>query len=164
MIDKLLSLNWTELFVPDSSIAEMMLRGTVTYLGLFVILRLLRRPAGQLGMADILLITVLADAAQNAMGGSYESISSGFALIGTIVFWDRLIDSLAYRYPRFARLVEPPPAVLIENGMLRRAAMKKHRISNEELLAHLRLHGVDDPLQVKRCLLEGDGNISVLKS
>lgn len=96
--------------IPDSSVAEMVLRGTLTYWFLFLILRLFRRPTGQLGIADVLLITILADASQNAMGGSYESISSGFVLIATIVFWDRPIDHLAYRYRWFTPVAEPPPA------------------------------------------------------
>ncbi|WP_374679722.1 hypothetical protein [Hydrocarboniphaga effusa] len=102
-MDKLLALNWSSLLTPDSSVAEMVVRGTLTYLFLFVLLRVFRRPTGQLGIADVLLITILADAAQNAMGGTYNSVTSGFVLIGTIVFWDRLIDYLAYRYRWFSR-------------------------------------------------------------
>lgn len=163
MIEKIISVDWPALMIPDSSVAEMVLRGTLTYWFLFLILRLFRRPTGQLGIADVLLITILADASQNAMGGSYESISSGFVLIATIVFWDRMIDHLAYRYRCFTPLAQPPPVVLIRNGHVRQDALRKHKISDEELLSHLREQGAETPAEVKLCLLESDGRISVLK-
>lgn len=160
---ELLHLDWKQLFVPDSGIAEMVVRGTVTYLGLFVMLRIFRRPTGQLSIADVLLITILADAAQNAMGGSYESVTSGFVLIGTIVFWDRTIDYLSYRYSWFTPIAEPPPTVLIKDGKVDRAALRKQRISDDDLLTHLRQQGVETPQEARLCLLESDGRISVLK-
>ncbi|WP_411887718.1 DUF421 domain-containing protein [Hydrocarboniphaga effusa] len=163
MLDHLAAVDWGQLLVPDSSIAEMVVRGTLTYLFLFVILRAFRRPTGQLGIADVLLITILADAAQNAMGGSYESISSGFTLIATIVFWDRLIDYLSWRYSWFTPLADPPPAVLIKDGKVDRAALRRFKISDEDLLTHLRQGAAERPDDVRLCLLESDGRISVLK-
>jgi uncharacterized membrane protein YcaP (DUF421 family) len=160
--EHILQIDWQQLLIPDSSILEMVARGTATYLGLFAILRIFRRPTGQLGIADLLLITVLADAAQNSMGGSYESVSSGFALIATIVFWDRLIDHLSYRYAWFTPIAEPPPAILIKQGKVNRAALRKHKITDEDLLTHLRQGGADSADQVRLCLLESDGRISVL--
>ena len=153
---------WREMLVPDVAVLEMFVRGTLIYLGIFVIFRVFRRPTGQLGMADVLLITIIADAAQNAMAGEYHSIASGFVLIGTIVFWDRVIDHLAYRSPLFSRFAQPPPVVLIQDGVVRQGQLRKHKISEEALLSHLREHGVEKPARARLCLLEGDGKISVL--
>ncbi|EIT67667.1 hypothetical protein WQQ_41020 [Hydrocarboniphaga effusa AP103] len=163
MIEKIISVDWQTLMIPDSSVAEMVLRGTLTYWFLFLILRLFRRPTGQLGIADVLLITILADASQNAMGGTYESIASGFVLIATIVFWDRLIDHLAYRYHWFTPVAQPPPVVLIRNGHVQQDSLRRQKISDEELLSHLREQGIEDPSEARLCLLESDGRISVLK-
>ena len=163
MLEKIVSVDWQALMIPDSSVAEMVLRGSLTYWLLFLILRVFRRPTGQLSIADVLLITILADASQNAMGGSYVSISSGFVLIATIVFWDRMIDHLAYRYNWFTPIAEPQPVVLIRNGQVRWDALRKHKISDEDLLSHLREQGAESPADVRLCLLESDGRISVLK-
>jgi hypothetical protein len=49
-------LNWQELFVPKHSIVEMLVRGTIMYLALFLILRFVaRRQFGQLEIAVFLL-------------------------------------------------------------------------------------------------------------
>lgn len=49
-----LSLNWHDMFVPSKPILETVIRGSVTYLSLFALLRLFRRQAGSLGPADLL--------------------------------------------------------------------------------------------------------------
>lgn len=162
MFDAIASIDLGKLFVPDVSVLEIVLRGTVIYLGLFVLLRLTRRSTGQLGIADVLLITLLADASQNAMSGPYESITSGLILVLTILGWDQLLDRLSYRWPAFARLIEPPPVLLIKNGELVHANLRRNKISEQELTSHLRQHGYDRIADVGRCRLENDGSISVL--
>jgi uncharacterized membrane protein YcaP (DUF421 family) len=163
MFDALLETDLRGLFVPDVSLLEIFLRGTLLYLGLFVLLRWLRRPTGQLGIADVLLITLLADASQNAMSGPYESVSSGAWLVLTIIFWDQVIDRLSYRWPRLARWTQPPPVELIADGVVNQDNLRRHHISQDELRGHLRQHGVDDVGSVRRCFLENTGHISVLQ-
>lgn len=163
MWDAWLALDLKKLFVADVSVLEMVVRGTVMYLGLFVLLRLLRRPAGQLSIADLLLITILADASQNALGGTYQSITSGMVLVLTIVGWDQLIDRLSLRWPWFSRLVDPGPVVLVRDGIVQWRNLRRHHLSRDELMSHLRQQGVSELVEVRRCFLEGDGSISVLK-
>jgi uncharacterized membrane protein YcaP (DUF421 family) len=66
-MDKFPQIDWRSVFVPTVSVTEIFLRGTVVYIFLFFILRLLRREAGALGISDLLLVVLIADAAQNAM-------------------------------------------------------------------------------------------------
>jgi uncharacterized membrane protein YcaP (DUF421 family) len=54
---------------------EIVLRGTIIYLVLFVLLRLLRRGTGAVAVTDILLIVLIADASQNGMAGEYKSVT-----------------------------------------------------------------------------------------
>jgi hypothetical protein len=58
----------------------------------------LKREAGGVGITDMLVIVLLADAAQNAMAGEYKSISDGLVLVSTIIFWSYALDWLGYRY------------------------------------------------------------------
>src|SRR6188474_337996 len=77
-----------QLFTPSLSIVEIFIRGSIMYLALFAMLRLTRgRYAGGLSMADLLVIVLIADAAQNALAGDYTSITDGLVLVGTIVGW-----------------------------------------------------------------------------
>ena len=162
-MDKLWQIDWHAVFVPSVSLLEIIFRGTVFYLLLFSVLRVLRREAGGLGIADVLVIVIIADASQNAMAGEYKSITEGAVLVGTILFWDYTLDFLGYRFPRFQRLVRPKPLPLIKEGKLLRRNMRQEMITEDELLSQLRQQGMEGPAGVKKAYLEADGNISVIK-
>ena len=143
---------------------ELMLRGSAVYWFLFVIFRfVMRRDVGALALADVLLVVLIADAAQNAMSGGYESISDGFILIGTIVGWNYLLDWAAYRFEWVRRLAEPPPLLLVLHGRIIKANLAREMMSLEELKAKLRERGVDDVSVVKKAFMEGDGTVTVIR-
>jgi uncharacterized membrane protein YcaP (DUF421 family) len=154
--------NWNDMWVPTLSLAEMFIRGSVVYLALFLYFRLVRREAGGIGITDVLVIVLVADASQNAMASEYRSITEGIVLVASIGFWDYLLDWLGYRYPLFERFVRPPPVLLIRNGRLMRQNMKKEMIGEDELMSQLREQGVENPADVRKCYLEGDGHLSVI--
>ena len=81
-MEKLFAVDWAELVIPTHSIGEMLVRGTVTYLALFLILRfVMKRQTSTIGIADILVVVVIADAAQNAFSREYKSITEGLVLV-----------------------------------------------------------------------------------
>lgn len=83
------------MFVPQQSVLEVFLRGTIMYLGMFALLRIFRRQAGSLGIADLLVIVVIAYAAQNGMAGDSKSITEAL-----IVDFDDCSLGLAFRLAR----------------------------------------------------------------
>jgi len=159
----LLQIDWNAVFVPTVSVAEIVLRGTFIYLLLFVVLRVLRREAGALGISDLLVVVLIADAAQNAMSSEYKSVTEGAVLVGTIVAWDYSLDWLGYRFPALGRLLRPAPLPLVKDGRALRQNLRKEMISLDELMSQLREQGVESLSEVRRCYLEGDGQVSVIK-
>jgi len=156
--------NWGDLFGLTVSPLEIFVRGSIVYWFIFLIFRLvLRREVGAIGVADVLVVVLIADASQNAMAGDYRSITDGLLLISTIVFWNFLLDWLAFRWRWLARVLEPPPLVLIEGGRMNRANMRREFLTPDELRSKLRENGVEDLAQVKRALMESDGEISVIR-
>jgi uncharacterized membrane protein YcaP (DUF421 family) len=159
-----LAIDWRTLFVPTVHPGEIFFRGSVVYLFIFAAMRLFRRQAGTLGISDLLVVVLIADAVQNAMASEYKSITDGLLLVATILFWEYALDWLAYRYPRVRPLLQSGPLLLIENGRLQAEHLRKHMVSEDELLAQLREHGLESADQVKRSYLEGDGRISVIRA
>ena len=163
-MDKLIQVEWKELFLPTHSVGEMFVRGTLMYLALFLILRfVMKRQAGSLGIADVLVIVLIADAAQNAFAKQYQSLTEGVVLVATIVLWNFAIDWAGYRFPQFEKLIQPRPLQLIRNGSLLRRNMRQEYITVEELKSQLRTQGIADVSQVKSACMEADGQISVIK-
>ena len=78
---------------------ELVIRGVLIYVGLVLLLRfVLRRDLGQLGVADVLFIVLIADAAQNGMAGEYRSIADAVVLLGTLAACNLLLDWAAFRW------------------------------------------------------------------
>lgn len=156
-------LDLAELFAFSLPPAEIVLRGSAVYWFIFLLFRLvLRRDTGSIAIADILLLVMIADAAQNAMAGDYRSISDGFLLIATLASWSYLCDWAAFRSPVIRRLLEPRPLLLVRDGAPLRANMRRELITLEELDAKMREQGVPRLQDVHRAYLENNGEISVL--
>ncbi|GIV95723.1 MAG: DUF421 domain-containing protein [Herpetosiphonaceae bacterium] len=155
--------DFARIFLPDTPLLEIFLRGTATYLSIFILLRLvLKREAGTINIADLLVVVLLADAAQNAMADDYTSITDGLLLITTIIFWAYALDWLGYHFPSLQRLVNPPALPLIKDGRLLRHNMRRELLTEDELMSLLRENGIEDPAEVKLAYLEGSGRFSVI--
>jgi len=150
------------IFRPDQDPLAIFIRGTITYLFLFLLLRLTKRQAGGMGISDLLVVVMIADAAQNGMAGNYTSVTDGLLLVGTIAFWAYALDWLGYHVPAVERLVHPPPLLLVRDGQIQRRNMRAELVTLDELMSHLRSQGIDDVARVKRAYVEGNGEVTVV--
>ena len=150
------------MFWPKESLLEIFIRGSVLYLAMFALLRIFRRQAGAVGMADLLVIVVIADAAQNGMAGDSKSITEALLLILTIFFWNYLFDLLGFKFASVQSLLEPEPLLLIRDGRMQHKNLEKEMITEDELLAQLRQQGIEDISSVRKSCLESNGHFSVI--
>jgi len=158
------TVDWAGMFGLSVPPLEIVIRGSAMYLFLFLMFRVVvRRRVGAVGMADILVLVIVADAAQNGMSGEYKSVTDGAILVGTILAWDMLIDWLNYRVPALRNWLEAPPLLLVRDGRLLRRNLRHEFVTEEELEAKLRQKGVKDVSEVAEARMESDGEISVIK-
>lgn len=122
----------------------------------------LHRDVGAVGIADLLILVIIADASQNAMASGYESVADGIVLITTLVAWNYLLDYLSFRFKWFQSFVEPGALRLIDNGVRLKRNMRRDYVTDEELDAMLREHGVESADDVKAAYMESDGSLSVI--
>ncbi|HWE36992.1 MAG TPA: YetF domain-containing protein [Isosphaeraceae bacterium] len=156
--------DWRGVFAPRVPLAEVVVRGSLVYLALIVMMRLARKRAmGTVGMADLLMIVLIADAAQNAMAAGYRSVTDGVVLVATLLAWNQALDWLGDRSDLVRRLVRPPSLLLVRDGRMLRKNMRFEMISEEELRSVLRKQGIDDLGRVKEARMEPDGAISVVE-
>ncbi len=157
-------IEWNELFIPTHGILEMFARGTIMYLALFAIFRfIVQRQRSAIGIPDVLVIVLIADAAQNGFAREYRSITEGIFVVLTIVFWDFLLDWLGYRSKFFAWLVRPAPLPLVRQGELIRRNLRQEMISVDELRGAARQQGIASLKDVRAAHLEPNGDISFIK-
>lgn len=157
-------INWSEMFAFTVSPFELIIRGTLIYFFLFCLFRFfVRRDMGSLTVSDLLVVVIIADAAQNGMSGEYKSITDGAILIATIIFWSGFLDFLSYHFPLIHRFVVPAPICIVKDGVIQRRALRRELITRDELNEMLRQHEIEDVSEVKRAFLEPDGQITVIR-
>lgn len=158
-----MNVDWASLFEFTMSPVELMVRGTVIFWLVFILLRIAgRREFGSVGTSNILLLVMIADAAQNGMAGEYKTISEGAVLIATLIFWSVFIDRLCFFVPASRKFLEPDRICLIKDGVIQRRGMRRESITEGELMSQLRMNGITDVSEVKRAYIEQAGEISVL--
>lgn len=158
-----MTIDWNALLIPGGSILELILRGSVMYLVLLAGLRMLvRRHIGSMSLMDVLLMVMIADAAQNAMAHEYRSLTEGIVLCGTLVAWNFFLDWLTFHYPSIERLLQPPPLPVIRDGKFLRRNMRSEYFTPEEILSQLRQQDIHDLSKVKIAYVESDGSLSVV--
>lgn len=153
----------TELLTPSLPVGELISRGSITFLLLYLLIRIVgRRESGAVGMTDVLVIVLVADAASTGMTGDSDTLGDGFILVIVVLFWSIVVDALGYVFPGLSRFIKSGPKPLIKDGQLVRSTMRREFMTYEELLSQLRLHGVQDPAEVDRAYIESNGSVSVV--
>ncbi|WP_266205125.1 DUF421 domain-containing protein [Pontibacter kalidii] len=159
---ELLKIDFTKLFYIESPVSELIIRGSVLYLGILLLMRLLpRRTGGELATMDLLFVVLIAEAATHSLGG-YSSIADGFIVIATLMAWNYTINLLSYHIPFIEKLVSAPALQIIKDGKLLRRNMRRELLTEEELVDHLRIKGIEDVKDIKSAYIEGDGEISFI--
>ncbi|WP_368639413.1 YetF domain-containing protein [Castellaniella ginsengisoli] len=164
-MDFFTSPDWSGIFMFSVPPLEIVARGSLMYWCIFVLLRVAgRRDIGSLGVADMLVLVLIADAAQNGMAGEYTSVADGVILVGVIVGWTVLIDRVVYSIPALSKALSLNHICLVRDGALIRSNLRREAITEEELMGELRQQGIDRLALVRRAYIEADGNISVLRA
>jgi uncharacterized membrane protein YcaP (DUF421 family) len=157
-------MHWSQVFGFSTPPLEVVVRGTLMYLCIFFILRVVfKRESGGTGITDLLVVVLIADAAQNGMAGNYQSVPEGLLLVATIIFWSALLNALAFKFQPFRTMVRHKPLVLVRDGCLLRGNMAKELVTDSELFSQLREQGVTGLSQVRMARMEPDGKLSVTR-
>lgn len=151
-------------FLPSTSVLELVLRGTVLYLAVFVLMRVAgRHESGELNMADLILVLVISEATSIGIGGEAHSIADSIVVVVTILLWSIALDGASYRWHWASRLVKPAVRPLIVDGVLDLRTARRELLTRSEIDSALRQQGIDDIARVYRAFVEPDGTISVIE-
>lgn len=154
---------WSDLFVVETPVLELAVRGTILYFAILVLLRFMpRRIGGELATMDLIFVLLIAEAASNGFG-LYTSVSEGLILVLVLIGWDFLINAASYRFRCIEKLVSSPPIQVIRDGRLLRRNMRREFLTEEELMSSLRQQSIACVSEVKAAFIEGEGAVSIIK-
>lgn len=163
MFDAFFYAEWASMFTPKHSLFDNMLRGTIIYIGLFFVLRFVKnRSSGSIGISDLLLVTLTANALQNTLVGKGDSLPEGAVSTLTVFFWSFVFDWVSYRFPRLRWLLHSKPQAVIRDGEAVRSGLRKEMLTLDDLAMHLRLNGLTSAATIKEAFIEENGELSII--
>ena len=141
-----------------------LLRTVVIYAALILIMRLMgKRQIGELEITDLVTTLLISEIASIPLTDEAIPIQHALLPILTLAGLEMGMSALLLKGQTVKRLLISRPTILISHGVPDRAAMKKARLSCEELLSQLRLKGVSDPADVAFAIMEPNGQVSVIQ-
>jgi uncharacterized membrane protein YcaP (DUF421 family) len=152
------------LWSPSFPVWQFVLRGSVIYLAILLLLRLGgKRQVGQMGTGEFVLILLVSNAFQNAMNGGDNSITGGLVLAVVLIVLSVGIAYATFRSKKIESLIEGRPRLVIHDGKLIQKNLDKEMLNFQEFMSILRRQGIHNVAEVAEAVLETNGSLSVTK-
>jgi uncharacterized membrane protein YcaP (DUF421 family) len=143
---------------------DIVLRATVMFAILFGLLRLMgKRELGQMTPFELVMLVVVGDLIQQGITHNDFSLTGATLAIATFAFWTVVLGWVVYLSPQARRVVEGEPRVLVRNGALVEANLRRDRLTRAEIESEMRLAGIAHLQQVAWAILEPEGKISFIR-
>ena len=153
---------WRDLFHPDISILEKIVRPVVVYVFLIVGLRLAgKRELAQLNAFDLVVLLTISNTVQNAIIGDDNSVTGGAIGAITLLVTNYLVVRFLFGHRRLDQLVEGQPSVLMRGGHLLKKELAREMMTRSELEVVVRRQGFDGLDAVDEVVLEPGGAIVI---
>lgn len=121
---------------------ELVTRACFVYAFLLVGLRLGgKRQISQLAPFDFVLLLILSNAVQNAMNAGDNSLIGGLLSATTLLVLNYVVAVVTSRSRRLEALLDGAPEVIVHQGKVNRAVLRRNKISMAELESALRRLG-----------------------
>ena len=138
-------------------------RTVILYFLIMIGLRLMgKRQIGELEPSELVLTMMISDLATVPMQDFGIPLLAGVIPILTLIGAEVVISAISLKSLPFRRLLSGKPVIIIENGVLNQKALKKLRLSIDDVLEDLRLKDVFDIREVRMAQVETNGQISIL--
>ena len=140
---------------------DLVLRTAFVFLLILVITRSVgRRELSSMEPLDLILLVVMGDLIQQGVTQSDNSLTGTTVVLATLAVLIVATTYLSFRFQRLRPLLEGEPIVLIADGELRRHALRRQRITVDEVIAEARQAQIGSLDDVRYAVLETSGKIS----
>lgn len=151
-----------DLFHISPTPGDLVLRAAVVFVFILFLLRISgKRQVGQMSATDLVAIMLISNAVQNSMNGGDNSLVGGLIIAAVLITLSWVITKLSYSFKPFRHLVEGVPTLVVHQGKVVEANLKKELITLGDLKILLRKQGIHNLQDVQTAILESDGSLSV---
>ena len=143
---------------------DIVLRATVIFIALYLLVRLMgKRELGQMTPFELIVLVVIGDLIQQGVTQNDFSLTGAIIAICTIAFLAVAMSWATYLWPWAERLLEGEPRVVVKDGELLTANLRRNRLTKGEIESEMRLAGITRMDDVKWAILEPKGKISFVE-
>lgn len=139
--------------------------GILAYAGLVVMLRISgNRTLSKMNSFDLVVTVAFGSTLSTILINKNVTLATGLTALGLLVFLQLLITWFSVRSSLVSRIVKTTPTVLLFDGKLRHDALKRVRVTRDEVMAAVRRQGQGSLADIDAVVLESDGSLSVIPS
>ena len=143
---------------------DIALRGIVIFFFLVLVTRVMgRRELSSLSPFDLILLVVMGDAIQQGLTQDDYSVTGAIIAVSTIAALQVATSYVSFRSARAREVFEGLPLVLVQDGKLIEANMRRERLDEDEIAAEMRLQQIASFDDVAWAILETNGSISFIE-
>jgi uncharacterized membrane protein YcaP (DUF421 family) len=142
---------------------DIVLRAFFAFVFVFLITRLIgRRELRSLEPFDLILLVVVGDLMQQGITQSDMSFTGAVLATGTFAVLVLAVSYVGFRFRRVQPLLDPQPMIVVQDGEVIDANLRKERMTVDELLAEARQQQIGSLENVRWAVLESNGKVSFL--
>jgi uncharacterized membrane protein YcaP (DUF421 family) len=144
---------------------DVIVRAAVVYVFVSLVLRALgKRELGELTAFELVLLFVIGDLVQQSITQNDTSITGAVLAISTIALLMLAQSYVVFRWKRTRPLLEGEPVVIVHEGRIIGPAIRRERMTAQDVQEAAREHGIADLTEVHVAILENHGKISFLST
>jgi uncharacterized membrane protein YcaP (DUF421 family) len=143
---------------------DVALRATVAFFFILLLTRAVgRRELSSMEPFDLILLVVLGDLVQQGVTQSDYSVSGLMIAASTFALLAVAVSYASFKVKLLRPVLDGEPIVIVRDGKVIDANLRRERITREELMAAARLQQIGSLDEISWAVLETSGQISFLK-
>lgn len=147
----------------DDDMAVTLIRATVLYVIIIFLIRLMgKRQIGELQPSELVITILISEIASIPMENNSVPIINSVVALFALVSYEIITSSAGLRSNKLRSVIQGHPVIVIRDGNIDRKALKKLRMTVNDLVSALRQKDVFEISQVSYAIFETNGKISVL--
>ena len=134
----------------------------VGFAALIVLLRVSgKRTLSKMNVFDFVFVVAVGSVFASTIISKDVTLVEGLVALSTLVVIQIFLAELAARSPLAERIINGEPALLLSRGKFIPRALKRERVTEEEIRAAIRAKGITRVEDVDAVVLENDGTLTV---
>ena len=151
-------------FAGANGVWRTLLIGLCAYVVLIIMLRITgKRTLSKMNAFDLIVTVALGSTLATVILSKDVALAEGATAFAMLVGAQFVVTWLSVRSERFREWVKAQPSTLLRDGVFLRDAMRRERVSPDEIEAAIRGAGCSGIESIALVVLETDGSMSVIR-